>query len=60
MTLVRVILGALVPLVGIGALIAALESVAPNPSRRYAAMPPPTSVQEVPDPEHPDPPCFIP
>jgi hypothetical protein len=60
MTLVRVMLAVLVPLVGIGALIAALESVAPNPSGRYAALLRTAAVQESPDPEHPSPPCVIP
>ncbi len=60
MTFVRVMVAVLLPLVGIGALIAALESVVPDPSRRYVTMARTDTVQELPDPEHPSPPCFIP
>lgn len=55
--LVRVMFGALLLLLVIGALIGALERVAPDPSRRYSGMPRTVAV-EAPDPEHPSPPCL--
>ena len=57
--LVRAMLGVLSLLLVIGALISGLERVAPHPSRRYTSMPRP-AVEELPDPEHPSPPCFSP
>lgn len=60
MMLVRVMLGALLLLLVIGALIGALERVAPDPSRRYTSMPRTAPVEGLPDPEHPSPPCFSP
>lgn len=55
--LVRVALSALFLLMSIGALIGALERVAPDPSRRYSGMPRTVAV-EAPHPEHPSPPCL--
>ena len=46
MTLVRIMLAVLLLLAGIGAAIAALESVAPDPSGRYATLPRTATVQD--------------
>jgi hypothetical protein len=59
MMLVRGLLAVLLLLVGVGAVIAALESVAPDPSGRYATMPRTATVQDCAI-RSTRPPCLVP